>query len=148
MGSSIEARRAMETMKCPRCGGGLRYRDVLNRGGLGWAISQEFYELYDIYGHSFSIRIKDFIIFFMRESFWRRWSIGVCAGCCSRSSSLSLLTDSLVIGCTLVISPPFLFQEKAGKIMTLSRSNDQSILLRIGRWSGHFRKQKNLDCRG
>jgi hypothetical protein len=26
----------------------------------------------------------------------------------------SLLTDSLVIGCTLVISPPFLFQEKAG----------------------------------
>ena len=58
---SPESKQALETMKCPRCGGKLHYRDVLNNGGRGGVINQDWGELYDIYGHSFSIRIKDFI---------------------------------------------------------------------------------------
>ena len=55
----LESKRALEAMKCPRCGGRLYYRDVLREDGGG--ISREVAEIYDIYGHSYSIRIKDFI---------------------------------------------------------------------------------------
>jgi len=41
-------------------------------------------------------------------------SIGICIRSCSRITSLSLLTESLVVGGTLAISPPFLSKEKAG----------------------------------
>ena len=61
MTTTIEAKKALETMECPRCGAKLHYRDVLNDGGRGLAISQDFGELWDIYGHSFSVRIEDFI---------------------------------------------------------------------------------------
>jgi len=56
-----DAQIALETMQCPRCGSKLHYRDVINAGGSGLAISQEWGEIADIYGHSFSVRIKDFI---------------------------------------------------------------------------------------
>ena len=60
--SNVEINQALKTRKCPRCGAKLFYLDVLNEEGGG--ISTEFVELYDIYGHSFSISvdsIKDFI---------------------------------------------------------------------------------------
>lgn len=56
-----EAQVALETMVCPRCGSKLHYRDVVNAGGAGLAISQDWGEIADIYGHSYSVRIKDFI---------------------------------------------------------------------------------------
>lgn len=56
-----EATKALKSMKCPRCGAKLYYRDVLNNGGPGWAISTKWGELSDIYGHSYPILIKDFI---------------------------------------------------------------------------------------
>jgi hypothetical protein len=57
--SKAETKQALDAMKCPRCGARLHYRDVLSEDG--GAISREFGEIYDIYGHSFSIHIKDFI---------------------------------------------------------------------------------------
>jgi len=57
-----ESKQAMETMKCPRCCARLHYRDVINGDGDGGnIISREIGELWDIYGHSFSVKIKDFI---------------------------------------------------------------------------------------
>ncbi|MCZ7405391.1 MAG: hypothetical protein O8C67_10750 [Candidatus Methanoperedens sp.] len=52
-----EAKQAMKTMKCPRCGGRLFVRRVLDDGGL---TSKDWLELFDIYGHPFSVKIKDF----------------------------------------------------------------------------------------
>jgi len=59
--SEAEAKQAMETMKCPRCGARLHYRDVVNDNGDDGVISKKFGELADVYGHSFSVLIKDFI---------------------------------------------------------------------------------------
>ena len=56
---AAKATTAMETMKCPRCGGRLHYRDVLTEAG--GAISTVLAELYDIYGHSYPVLIKDFL---------------------------------------------------------------------------------------
>lgn len=56
--SEAEAKKAMETMRCPRCGAKLYYQDVFNDSG---GISTDCAEVRDIYGHSFPILIKDFI---------------------------------------------------------------------------------------
>jgi hypothetical protein len=67
----------------------------------------------------------------MRESFWRIWPIGVRARGCGRDTSLSVLTDSFVVGCTWLMFPPF-FPKKKQKNNDFIRSNGQSSLLRIG----------------
>jgi hypothetical protein len=58
--AECEAKQALEAMKCPRCGARLSYRDVINAaGGRGLAINQDFGELFDMYGHSFNVKISD-----------------------------------------------------------------------------------------
>ena len=65
---SPESKQALETMKCPRCGGKLHYRDVLNNGGRGGVINQDFFELFDVYGHSFNIEISELMKYASRKT--------------------------------------------------------------------------------
>ena len=51
--------KALKSMRCPRCGARLYYRDVMDSYGRG--ISKEFADLFGLCGHNFSIFIKDFI---------------------------------------------------------------------------------------
>lgn len=46
----------MKDRKCPKCGGKLFARAILTDEGI---TSKEVCELYDIYGHTFSVPIKD-----------------------------------------------------------------------------------------
>ena len=51
-----EQRKALQTMKCPRCEARLFTRDVLHEQG---GIDPDSFELYCIYGHSFMLTKRD-----------------------------------------------------------------------------------------
>lgn len=50
-----ELSQAIATLQCPRCGAVLSMRLVIADNGL---TSSEFFDLFDIYGHSFQYSVK------------------------------------------------------------------------------------------
>jgi hypothetical protein len=51
-----ENKKAIRTYKCPKCGRQLFTRPVLDDNGV---TDNQYFELYDIYGHSFLFSTKD-----------------------------------------------------------------------------------------
>ena len=58
METAAEKKKAMATQKCPRCNGRLFLRRMLDDEGK---TSKEFFELFDIYGHSFIYPMTDIL---------------------------------------------------------------------------------------
>jgi predicted nucleic acid-binding Zn-ribbon protein len=58
MDPTAENVNAMKTQKCPRCGGRLFQRRIQDDQGK---TSEEFFELFDIYGHSFTYPMTDIL---------------------------------------------------------------------------------------